>query len=127
VLVVLRDGRKLIGYLRSFDQHGVPLVGAALQSRPPSCAAVFVFLFATAVNVVLEETIERIYVGDEFGDIERGLFIVRAENVCMVGELVRIPASSSCIRQLCCGMRAHAALRTGFDSRGVFESQASVH
>ncbi|KAL0074382.1 LSM1 protein [Phycomyces blakesleeanus] len=60
LMVVLRDGRKLIGTLRSFDQFA---------------------------NLVLQDTIERIYVGNCFGDIPRGIFIIRGENVVLLGEL----------------------------------------
>jgi U6 snRNA-associated Sm-like protein LSm1 len=60
-MVLLRDGRTLIGYLRSVDQFA---------------------------NLVLHRTIERIHVGKEFGDIERGVFIVRGENVVLLGEIV---------------------------------------
>ncbi|KAF9436944.1 SM-like, degradation of cytoplasmic mRNAs and positively regulates transcription initiation [Entomortierella beljakovae] len=60
LLVVLRDGRKLIGILRSFDQFA---------------------------NLVLQDTIERIYVGDTYGDIHRGIFIIRGENVVLLGEI----------------------------------------
>lgn len=60
-MVLLRDGRTLIGYLRSVDQFA---------------------------NLVLHRTIERIYVGQEFGDIPRGVFIVRGENVVLLGEIV---------------------------------------
>ncbi|XP_057370065.1 U6 snRNA-associated Sm-like protein LSm1 [Daphnia carinata] len=60
VIVVLRDGRTLIGYLRSVDQFA---------------------------NLVLHKTIERIHVGKEYGDIPRGVFIVRGENVALLGEI----------------------------------------
>nr|CAH0108629.1 unnamed protein product [Daphnia galeata] len=60
VIVVLRDGRTLIGYLRSVDQFA---------------------------NLVLHRTIERIHVGKEYGDIPRGVFIVRGENVALLGEI----------------------------------------
>ncbi|XP_014666694.1 PREDICTED: U6 snRNA-associated Sm-like protein LSm1 [Priapulus caudatus] len=60
LLVVLRDGRTLIGYLRSIDQFA---------------------------NLVLHRTIERIHVGHEYGDIPRGIFIVRGENVVLLGEV----------------------------------------
>ncbi|KTW28489.1 hypothetical protein T552_01749 [Pneumocystis carinii B80] len=60
LMVILRDGRKLIGILRSFDQYA---------------------------NLVLQETIERIYVDQVYGDIPRGVFIVRGENVVLVGEI----------------------------------------
>ncbi|PVD29592.1 hypothetical protein C0Q70_08847 [Pomacea canaliculata] len=60
LLVVLRDGRTLIGYLRSIDQFA---------------------------NLVLHRTIERIHVGKKYGDIPRGIFIVRGENVVLLGEV----------------------------------------
>lgn len=60
-MVLLRDGRTLIGYLRSVDQFA---------------------------NLVLHRTIERIHVGKEYGDIPRGVFIVRGENVVLLGEIV---------------------------------------
>ena len=59
--MVLRDGRTLIGILRSVDQFA---------------------------NLVLHRTIERIHVGKEYGDIPRGVFIVRGENVALLGEIV---------------------------------------
>lgn len=61
-MVLLRDGRTLIGYLRSVDQFA---------------------------NLVLHKTIERIHVGTEYGDIERGIFIIRGENVVLLGEIDR--------------------------------------
>ncbi|XP_037774822.1 U6 snRNA-associated Sm-like protein LSm1 [Penaeus monodon] len=60
LMVYLRDGRTLIGYLRSVDQFA---------------------------NLVLHRTIERIHVGDRFGDIERGVFVIRGENVVLLGEI----------------------------------------
>ncbi|XP_037068117.1 U6 snRNA-associated Sm-like protein LSm1 [Pollicipes pollicipes] len=58
VMVLLRDGRTLIGILRSVDQFA---------------------------NLVLDKTTERIHVGKQFGDIYRGIFVVRGENVVVVG------------------------------------------
>ncbi|XP_041477294.1 U6 snRNA-associated Sm-like protein LSm1 [Lytechinus variegatus] len=60
LLVVLRDGRTLIGILRSIDQFA---------------------------NLVLHRTIERIHVGRQYGDIPRGVFVVRGENVVLLGEV----------------------------------------
>lgn len=60
LLVILRDGRKLIGILRSFDQFA---------------------------NVVIEGAVERIIVGDLFCDVHLGLYIIRGENVVLIGEL----------------------------------------
>ncbi|KAL5021625.1 hypothetical protein ScPMuIL_000780 [Solemya velum] len=60
LLVVLRDGRTLIGFLRSIDQFA---------------------------NLVLHKTIERIHVGQKYGDMPRGIFVVRGENVVLLGEI----------------------------------------
>ncbi|XP_064631295.1 U6 snRNA-associated Sm-like protein LSm1 [Lineus longissimus] len=60
LLIVLRDGRTLIGWLRSVDQFA---------------------------NLVLQGTIERIHVGKKYGDIPRGIFVVRGENVVLLGEI----------------------------------------
>lgn len=60
LLVLLRDGRKLLGTLRSFDQFA---------------------------NVVLEGACDRVIVGDLYCDIPLGLYIIRGENVVLIGEL----------------------------------------
>ncbi|KAK3946326.1 U6 snRNA-associated Sm-like protein LSm1 [Diplogelasinospora grovesii] len=70
LMVALRDGRKLLGILRSWDQYA---------------------------NLVLQSTKERIYVppGPKnpnpnrglYADIERGVFLVRGENVLLLGEI----------------------------------------
>ncbi|ETL84903.1 hypothetical protein L917_15389 [Phytophthora nicotianae] len=63
VLMVLRDGRHLVGYLRSFDQYS---------------------------NIILEDTFERHVAGGLFCDIELGLNIIRGDNIVLLGELVRM-------------------------------------
>lgn len=63
VLVLLRDNRSLFGILRSIDQFA---------------------------NLVLHQTVERIYVGYEFGEINRGVFLIRGENVALCGEVVSV-------------------------------------
>ncbi|TKA32226.1 hypothetical protein B0A54_14990 [Friedmanniomyces endolithicus] len=60
LMVVLRDGRKLIGVLRSWDQFG---------------------------NLVMQDTAERLFVQGLYADIERGLFLVRGENITLLGEI----------------------------------------
>jgi len=60
LLIVLRDGRTLIGYLRSIDQFA---------------------------NLVVHRTIERIHVGKKYGDLPRGIFVIRGENVVLLGEI----------------------------------------
>ncbi|TFK41117.1 hypothetical protein BDQ12DRAFT_678932 [Crucibulum laeve] len=60
MLVILRDGRKLQGVLRSYDQFA---------------------------NLVLEDTVERIYNGNAFAENWLGLFLIRGENVVLLGEI----------------------------------------
>mmetsp|Transcript_2517 Transcript_2517/g.6468 ORF Transcript_2517/g.6468 Transcript_2517/m.6468 type:complete len:127 (-) Transcript_2517:498-878(-) len=60
LLIQLRDGRKILGILRSFDQFA---------------------------NLVLEGAIERIIVGEQYGDIPLGLQLIRGENVVLLGEV----------------------------------------
>ena len=66
LMVLLRDGRTLIGFLRSVDQFA---------------------------NLVLHKTIERIHVGNEYGDIPRGIFVVRGENVVSRSMHINEPVS----------------------------------
>eukprot|EP00798_Chlamydomonas_sp_ICE-L_P023663 gene23663-9194_t len=60
LMIVLRDGRKIIGTLRSFDQFA---------------------------NLVIVESMERIFVGEQFGDIPLGLQLIRGENVVLLGRV----------------------------------------
>lgn len=39
-------------------------------------------------NLVLQDTVERLFVQNFYADIERGLFLVRGENVLLLGEIV---------------------------------------
>ena len=65
MLVQLRDGRKIIGIFRSFDQFS---------------------------NIVLEEAVERVIVGLRYADVPLGLYVIRGENVVLLGQIVRIAA-----------------------------------
>ncbi|KAL9690066.1 hypothetical protein QQ045_010459 [Rhodiola kirilowii] len=60
LLVLLRDGRKLMGLLRSFDQFA---------------------------NAVIDGACERVIVGDLYCDIPLGMYVIRGENVVLIGEL----------------------------------------
>merc|ERR1712141_206505 len=73
LMVLLRDGRTLIGYLRSVDQFA---------------------------NLVLHRCIERIHVGSDYGDIPRGVFIVRGENVALIGEIDEDKEPPSSLRKI---------------------------
>ena len=39
-------------------------------------------------NLVLEDTVERIYHGDSYAENWHGLFLIRGENVVLLGEIV---------------------------------------
>ena len=60
LMVQLRDGRKFVGVLRSFDQFA---------------------------NLVLEKAVERIIVGSQYAEIPMGLYVIRGENVVLLGEI----------------------------------------
>ncbi|KAK9915365.1 hypothetical protein WJX75_008111 [Coccomyxa subellipsoidea] len=60
LLVQLRDGRKIVGILRSFDQFA---------------------------NLVLEGAVERVIVGTLYAEDPLGLYVVRGENVVLLGDI----------------------------------------
>uniref|UniRef100_A0A0N5BRB8 U6 snRNA-associated Sm-like protein LSm1 n=1 Tax=Strongyloides papillosus TaxID=174720 RepID=A0A0N5BRB8_STREA len=60
IIVQLRDGKTLIGVLSSIDQF---------------------------VNIVLDDAVERIFVDKYYGDIPRGVYLIRGENVILVAEV----------------------------------------
>lgn len=47
-----------------------------------------IIYFIFTANLLLQDTIERIQVGKKYGDIYRGIFLIRGENVVLVGEFV---------------------------------------
>lgn len=90
IVVVLHDGRKLFGVLRSFDQFGMSL--GILYKHFVTCISLTIFnhlMFLMRIaNLVIQDTVERIYINQQtFGETSRGVFIVRGENVVYVGEL----------------------------------------
>ncbi|CAN1287427.1 Sm-like protein LSM1B [Linum perenne] len=44
-------------------------------------------MFVSAANAVLEGACERLIVGDLYCDIPLGLYVIRGENVVLIGEL----------------------------------------
>ena len=60
ILVHLRDRRTIIGCLSSIDTYG---------------------------NILLSNTVERVYAMDFHADIPRGIYLVRGENVAIAGEV----------------------------------------
>ncbi|KKA30254.1 hypothetical protein TD95_002209 [Thielaviopsis punctulata] len=99
LVVVLRDGRKLFGMLRSWDQFGMPILPPLLS--PPAPPFFSSSLLCTnhrglvlSANLVLQSTTERIFIPPPspsapglFTDIQRGVFLVRGENVLLLGEI----------------------------------------
>ena len=59
-MIVLRDGRHLVGKLRSFDQF---------------------------MNLILEDTCERVLLTGKYCDFPLGLYIVRGDNIVLLGEI----------------------------------------
>lgn len=58
-----------------------------LQTNVPSECLTLLSLLYTA-NAVLEGACERVIVGDLYCDIPLGLYVIRGENVVLIGELV---------------------------------------
>jgi len=48
-------------------------------------------VLSRAANLVFQDTVERVFVADVYADIPRGIFLVRGENVLLLGEIVRSP------------------------------------
>lgn len=73
IMIILRDGRHLIGILRSFDQF---------------------------MNLIMEETHERIIVEEKYSDILLGLYIVRGDNIVVMGEIDVVKENSGHISKV---------------------------
>ncbi|OLL26790.1 U6 snRNA-associated Sm-like protein LSm1 [Neolecta irregularis DAH-3] len=72
LIIVLRDGKTLLGVLRSYDQYA---------------------------NLVLQDTIERLYTETTYADIAKGIYLIRGENVVLLGELVRLSPGTNLLSQ----------------------------
>src|SRR5439155_12714139 len=86
LLVTLRDGRKIIGILRSYDQFGKTGLNPSRLITFPEFARLKTKIFTA--NLVLQDSLERIYMNDSYGDIPLGVFVIRGENVVLLGEIV---------------------------------------
>ncbi|XP_004488097.1 sm-like protein LSM1B [Cicer arietinum] len=99
LLVLLRDGRKLLGLLRSFDQFA---------------------------NVVLEGACERVIVGDLYCDVPLGLYVIRGENVVLIGELdlgkEELPPHMICVSEADI-RKAQKAERDASDLKGMMRKR----
>lgn len=90
LLLVLRDGRKLVGILRSWDQFGMFLLSFRNEIKKLT-------RYCHIANLVLQSTVERIFAlttGPEdphprgvYADRPHGIFLVRGENVLLLGEI----------------------------------------
>ncbi|MCL7046410.1 hypothetical protein MKW94_009448 [Papaver nudicaule] len=70
LLVLLRDGRKIMGLLRSFDQFGML-----------SVSLLWKFCVLCTSNAVLESACEQVIVGDLYCDIPLGLYDLEKEEL----------------------------------------------
>ncbi|RSH93120.1 Sm-like protein [Saitozyma podzolica] len=73
VLVILRDGRKLLGLFRSYDQFA---------------------------NFLLESTVERLHYKLEYADRDLGVLLIRGENVVALGEIDLIAEDMVPLREI---------------------------
>ena len=62
ILLILRDGKLLLGSLASYDQFG---------------------------SILLENTRERVCAGGLFADVDVGMLLIRGDNIALIGEVVR--------------------------------------
>jgi U6 snRNA-associated Sm-like protein LSm1 len=63
ILLVLRDGKLLLGTLSSYDQYG---------------------------SLLLQDTRERVCAGGFFADAPVGLLLIRGENIALIGSVVSV-------------------------------------
>ncbi|KAL9031377.1 MAG: hypothetical protein Q9196_000594 [Gyalolechia fulgens] len=61
--------------------------GGSPQLPPQMFTTAAQLLDLTDTNLVLQDTVERIFVEDLYADIARGIFLVRGENVLLLGEI----------------------------------------
>lgn len=96
VLVHLRDGRQLLGVLRSYDQYGQSHSRDALAIQ----ATKLINLSRTA-NLVLTQTKERLFhpPSKAFAEKELGIFLIRGENVVLLGEIVSLYGPPAHLRE----------------------------
>lgn len=52
-------------------------------------------------NLVLQDTVERLFAQNLYADVDRGLFLVRGENVLLLGEIVRCSLSPDLFEIAC--------------------------
>ena len=46
---------------------------------------------------MLQDTVERLFAQNMYADVTRGLFLVRGENVLLLGEIVRLAKANTII------------------------------
>ncbi|KAK2756781.1 SM-like, degradation of cytoplasmic mRNAs and positively regulates transcription initiation [Arachnomyces sp. PD_36] len=73
--------------------HGPAQLGSASRPQAPPQLPPQMFTTAaqlldmTDTNLVLQDTVERIYAGKLYADRPRGVYLVRGENVLLLGEI----------------------------------------
>ncbi|KAI9844573.1 MAG: SM-like, degradation of cytoplasmic mRNAs and positively regulates transcription initiation [Sclerophora amabilis] len=69
------------------NAHPPPIPQQVPQLPPQMFTTAAQLLDLTDTNLVLQDTVERIFVNHVYADIQRGIFIVRGENVLLLGEI----------------------------------------
>jgi U6 snRNA-associated Sm-like protein LSm1 len=99
LLVHLRDNRKIMGIMRSFDQfanlvlEGAIDVASFLRDTSNACSLRALLplrsysVICPAVLVLPLGAKERIIVGTQYAEVPLGLHVVRGENVVLLGEV----------------------------------------
>ena len=73
----------------------------SLESYDPSINTVFLALaLLMLANLVMQDAVERIFVGDVYGDKEVGIYIIRGENVVLLGEIVHLISKKYWLKDL---------------------------
>ncbi|KAI9822795.1 MAG: SM-like, degradation of cytoplasmic mRNAs and positively regulates transcription initiation [Thelocarpon impressellum] len=64
-----------------------PMAQQTPQLPPQMFTTAAQLLDLTDTNLVLQDTVERIFAQEVFADVPRGVFLVRGENVLLLGEI----------------------------------------
>lgn len=64
-----------------------PTTSSVRVSPSCVCAACGTLTSVHPANLVLQDTVERVYVGQQYGEIPLGVYLVRGENVVLLGEV----------------------------------------
>uniref|UniRef100_A0A674EJ84 LSM1 homolog, mRNA degradation associated n=1 Tax=Salmo trutta TaxID=8032 RepID=A0A674EJ84_SALTR len=91
----------LISLVCKYSDHCIAIPLYCIQHSWKATKHFCVCVCVCVANLVLQQTVERIHVGKRYGDIPRGIFIVRGENVVLLGEIDLEKESDTSLQQVC--------------------------